>query len=123
MQMILASLYLAPLALWLDRPFNMSMPSLAALGAWLALGVLGTAVAFIVYYRLVETADASYVSMVTYIVPVFGVLLGVLVLQEQLTWNTYAGFGLILLGVMGVNGLFRWRVVRRGRPLQAEFGD
>jgi drug/metabolite transporter (DMT)-like permease len=123
MQMILASLYLVPLVLWVDRPFSMSLPSLSALGSWLALGMLGTALAFIVYYRLVETADASYVSMVTYIVPVFGVLLGVVVLREQLAWNTYIGFGLILLGVMTVNGVFKGRVVRRRRRLQAEFGD
>ena len=62
-----------------------------------------------VFYRLLETAEPSMVSMVTYIVPVFGVLLGVLVLNEQLTWNVYAGFALILLGVAAVNGLLRWR--------------
>ena len=123
MQLILASLYLVPLVLWVDRPFSMTLPSLPALGSWLALGMLGTALAFIVYYRLIETADASYVSMVTYIVPVFGVLLGVLVLHEQLTWNMYLGFGLILLGVMAVNGVFKRRRVGSRRPLQAEFGD
>jgi len=123
MQMMLASLYLVPLVLWLDRPLGMSLPSLPALGSWLALGVLGTALAFIVYYRLIETADASYVSMVTYIVPVFGVLLGVLVLHERLSWNTYLGFGLILLGVMAVNGVFKGRRMGSRRPLQAEFGD
>jgi drug/metabolite transporter (DMT)-like permease len=123
MQMMLASLYLVPLVLWLDRPLGMSLPSLPALGSWLALGVLGTALAFIVYYRLIETADASYVSMVTYIVPVFGVLLGVLVLHERLSWNTYLGFGLILLGVMAVNGVFRGRGLGGRRRWQAEFGD
>jgi drug/metabolite transporter (DMT)-like permease len=123
MQMMLASLYLVPLVLWLDRPFSMTLPSLPALGSWLALSVFGTAIAFIVYYRLVETAAASFVSMVTYIVPVFGVLLGVLVLHEQLTWNTYVGFGLILVGVMVVNGVLKWRRVKRERPLQVEFGD
>ena len=70
--------------------------------------MLGTAVAFVVYYRLLETAPASYVSMTTYIIPVFGVILGVLVLKEQLTWHAYAGFALILLGVMIVNGLLKW---------------
>jgi drug/metabolite transporter (DMT)-like permease len=68
---------------------------------------LGTAVAFVVYYRLLETAPASYVSMTTYLIPVFGVILGVLVLNEKLTWYAYAGFALILLGVMIVNGLLK----------------
>jgi len=92
----------------IDRPFSLALPSLSALGALAALGVLGTAVAFVVYYRLLETAPASYVSMTTYVIPVFGVILGVLVLNEQLTWHAYAGFALILLGVMIVNGLLKW---------------
>jgi drug/metabolite transporter (DMT)-like permease len=67
---------------------------------------LGTGLAFIVYYRLLETANPTYISMVTYVIPVFGVILGVIVLGEQLTWYALAGFALILLGVMVVNGLF-----------------
>ncbi|WP_420642796.1 DMT family transporter [Candidatus Leptofilum sp.] len=106
-QMILASLYLLPLSLLIERPYNIPTLSLPVIGSLLALGVLGTAAAFIVYYRLLETAPASYVSMTTYIIPIFGVILGVLVLDEQLTWHAYAGFGLILLGVMIVNGLLK----------------
>ena len=108
-QMILAALYLLPLSLILERPYTLSLPTLPAIGSMLALGTLGTAVAFVVYYRLLETAPASYVSMTTYIIPVFGVILGVLVLKEELTWHAYAGFALILLGVMIVNGLLKLR--------------
>lgn len=114
-QLLLATLYLLPLALWVDRPFALPMPSVAAAASLLALAVLGTAVAFVVYYRLVETADASYVAMVTYLIPVIGVILGVLVLNERLFWYTYVGFGLILAGVMLVNGFFS-HVYRLGRP-------
>jgi drug/metabolite transporter (DMT)-like permease len=45
--------------------------------------------------------------MVTYLVPIFGLILGVLILNEQLGWNAYAGCALILVGVMIVNGVFR----------------
>jgi len=83
-QMIMATIYLLPLSLLVDRPFSLSLPTLPAIGSMLALGVLGTAVAFVVYYRLLETAPASYVSMTTYVIPVFGVILGVLVLNEEL---------------------------------------
>ncbi len=112
-QMIMATIYLLPLSLLVERPFSLPPLSLQALGSMLALGVFGTAVAFVVYYRLLETAPASYVSMTTYVIPVFGVILGVLVLNEQLTWHAYAGFALILLGVMIVNGLLK---VRGKRP-------
>lgn len=117
-QMLMATLYLLPLSLLVDKPFQMAMPSWQALGSMAALGILGTALAFIVYYRLLEVADPTYVSMVTYVVPVFGVILGVLVLHEQLTWHTYAGFALILVGVMIVNGVFRqftWRQLSQAK--------
>jgi drug/metabolite transporter (DMT)-like permease len=76
----------------------------------LALGVLGSGLAFIVYYRLLESANPTYISMVTYVIPIFGVILGVLILDEQLTWLTLAGFALILVGVMVVNGLLANRL-------------
>ncbi len=106
-QMILSTLFLLPLVIFVDRPFNQPLPSLQAIGAVVALAVFGTVLAFIIYYRLLKSAAASYVSMVTYLVPVIGVLLGVVILGERLAWNDYAGFALILLGVMIVNGVFR----------------
>jgi len=105
-QLLLATAYMAPLALLFDRPWTLPRPSTAALLSLFLLGILGTGLAFIVYYRLLETANPTYISMVTYVIPVFGVILGVIVLGEQLTWYVLAGFALILLGVMVVNGLF-----------------
>ncbi|HRV95707.1 MAG TPA: DMT family transporter, partial [Anaerolineae bacterium] len=71
------------------------------------LAAFGTALAFVIYYRLIEQASASFVSMVTYVIPVFGVFLGVVVLNETLDWNAYVGCALILAGVMLVNGVFK----------------
>ena len=106
-QMILSTLFLLPLMLIIDQPFNQPLPSLQSIGAVVALAILGTVLAFIVYYRLLKSAPASFASMVTYLVPVIGILLGVIILGERLAWNDYAGFGLILLGVLIVNGAFR----------------
>lgn len=105
-QLLLATLYMFPLSLVIDRPWTLPDLSAAALSSLVALGILGTGLAFILYYRLIETADSTYVSMVTYLIPVFGVILGVVVLDEQLNRFTIAGFVFILLGVMVVNGLF-----------------
>ena len=112
-QMLMATLYLLPVSLLVERPYLMFTPSTQSLAALVALAVLGTAVAFVVYYRLLAVADASTVSMTTYLIPVFGVILGVLVLKEQLTWHSYAGCAFILLGVMVVNGVFRAATARR----------
>lgn len=106
-QLLLATLFLIPVSLVLEQPFGLSTPSWPALGSLLALSIFGTALAFIAYYRLIERTSATYVSMVTYLVPVFGVILGVVVLNEQLGWNVYLGCTLILLGVMTVNGVFK----------------
>ncbi len=117
-QMIMATLYMLPLSLLVDRPFSLPLPSFESLGSMLALGVLGTAAAFTVYYKLLERADASYVSMTTYMIPVFGVILGAIVLNEAITWERVVGCGLILLGVMVVNGLISG--IWQGRPKTAE---
>ncbi|HXV44019.1 MAG TPA: EamA family transporter [Anaerolineae bacterium] len=113
-QLLLATLFMIPLALLFERPFELPAPSWPALGSLLALSVFGTALAFVVYYYLIERVSATYVSMVTYLVPIFGVILGVLILNEQLGWNAYLGCALILLGVMIVNGVLR--VVSWQRP-------
>ncbi|MCA9952987.1 MAG: DMT family transporter [Anaerolineales bacterium] len=105
-QLLMATIYMLPLAVFIDKPWRLAIPATLSMLSVVALGVFGTGLAFIIYYRFMETAEPSIVSMVTYVVPVFGVILGVLVLGEQLTWNALAGFGLILLGVMIVNGLF-----------------
>lgn len=111
-QLTMATIYLLPLSLWFEQPFFRPLPSWPALGSLLSLSMLGTALAFIIYYRLLETTSATFVSMVTYLAPVIGVILGVAILHEHLGWNTYAGFVFILLGVMVVNGAFKilnWR--------------
>jgi drug/metabolite transporter (DMT)-like permease len=98
---------LLPFALLVEQPYRLAAPSWPALGSLLSLAIFGTSVAFVVYYRLLERVSATYLSMVTYLVPIFGVILGVLVLHEQLGWNDYLGCLLILLGVMTVNGVFK----------------
>ncbi|MBN1994051.1 MAG: EamA family transporter [Anaerolineae bacterium] len=111
-QLAVATIYLLPLSLLIEKPFRHPLPSWPAVGSLLGLSVLGTAIAFIIYYRLLERTSATYVSMVTYLAPSIGVVLGVVILNEQLGWSAYAGCVLILVGVMVVNEIFKsigWR--------------
>jgi drug/metabolite transporter (DMT)-like permease len=112
-QLTVATVYILPLSLLIEQPFNLPAPSLASLGSLLGLAVIGTALAFVLYYYLLERTSATNVSMVTYLVPVIGLVLGVVILNEQPGWNAYAGCGLILGGVMIVNGVFRMTTWRR----------
>ena len=110
-QLLMATFYILPLALLFEQPWRQSIPSWPVIGSWLALALFGTALAFVVYYHIMKQMSATFLSMVTYLAPLFGLLLGVVILDERLSWNAYLGCGLILLGVMVVNGVFspfRW---------------
>ncbi len=101
-QLTLAALLLAPLALAEDSwRAPLTYRSLAAVAV---LGILGTAIAYLIYYRLIGQMGATFTSLVTYISPVFGVFWGRLILDEQLGWNAFAALGLILGGLLLVRG-------------------
>jgi drug/metabolite transporter (DMT)-like permease len=107
-QLLLAALYLLPLAWVIERPYSLPLPSWPTLAAVLALAVVSTDLAFVLYYRVMETASATSLSMIAYLVPIVGTILGVVLLDEQLGWLAYLGCGLILLGIMAVNNVFQW---------------
>jgi drug/metabolite transporter (DMT)-like permease len=88
-----------PLALVVDRPFDLS-PTLPALLSWAALAILGTVIAYVIYYALIRRTSATYTSTVTFVIPVFGLILGYLVLGEPLTWTLLLSLTLILFGVV-----------------------
>ncbi len=98
-QLTMGAVLTLPLAVIFDRPYDLA-PSPQAWGAWLGLILLGTVVAYIIYYALLERTSATFVSMVTYVIPVNGLLLGALVLDESLTLTVVASAALILVGVM-----------------------
>lgn len=98
-QLFLATIYLLPVVLFTERNTELASWNLVTLGSIMALGILGTAIAFILYFRLIAQAGPSYASMVTYLVPVIGVILGIIVLNETLTPWMLSGAGMILFGI------------------------
>jgi drug/metabolite transporter (DMT)-like permease len=98
-QVTAGALFTLPLSLLIDQPFHLS-PSLPAVAGWLGLIILGTVVAYIIYYELLERTSATFVSTVTYIIPINGFILGWLVLSEPLTSSLLGSSALILLGVL-----------------------
>jgi len=69
------------------------------------LGVFPTALAALIYFRLIERVGVSFVVSSNYLVPVVGVLAGALVLGERLGWRTLAALALVLAGI----ALGQWR--------------
>ena len=96
-QFVTGTLFMLPASLLIDRPFDLS-PSLPALASWLGLTVVGTVVAYIIYFTLIERTSATFVTMVTYIIPVNGLVLGALILSEPLSAAVLGSLALILLG-------------------------
>jgi len=96
-------LILIPFSL-LEQPWQFR-PSPAAVGALLALGSVGTGLAYIIYVRLIQGIGATGASVVTQIVPLFAVFWGWLVLAERPGWNAVLALGMIVGGILLVNGL------------------
>ena len=78
----------------------------------LALGAVGTGVAYLLYHGLLRDVGATSTSLVTYLVPVAAVFLGVLVLGEPLTWNLFAGALVVIAGVAMAEGRLGQRARR-----------
>ena len=98
-QLTMGMVYMLPASLLVDRPFDLS-PSLPVLASWTVLTVLGTVVAYVIYFSLIERTSATFVTTVTYIIPINGLMLGALVLNEPLNVTVLGSLVLILLGVL-----------------------
>ena len=101
-QLASAALWMLPLSLAFDHPFTLR-PSLAAIGSLAILALLGTAFAYVLYYWLVEHTGATRTALVTYLIPITGVLWGGLLLNESLKWDAVVGLVLIIAGIGLVN--------------------
>jgi len=83
--------------------------------AWwsvIALGLVCTAIAFILFFALIAEVGPARTTVITYINPAVAVVLGVAILNEPITWGILAGFPLVLLG--------SWLATRRGPSLERE---
>ena len=94
-----ASLQLIVLALIVDRPWQLD-PSLTSIVAVLALGAVCAGAAYSLFIVLVERRGAGFASLTSFLVPVFGVILGVVVLAEPLKWTAIAALAVIILALL-----------------------
>jgi len=111
-QFIAAAVIMVPLALIIDRPWTLSMPGPEVWGALFGLGAVSGSLAYIIYYRLLATAGAVNLILVTFLVPVTAILLGALFLGEHLAANHFLGMACIGLGLAAIDGR-ALRVLRR----------
>lgn len=98
------TLMMIPIAWLVDKPWLLPWPGLNVWGALLGLALLSTALAYIIYFRLLSTAGATNLLLVTFLIPVSAILLGTIILNEQLDVRHFAGMGLIGLGLIAIDG-------------------
>ncbi len=99
-----AAAVLLPLWLVVDAPWAMAMPKADVLGAVVGLAVFSTALAYILYFRLLASAGATMVSLVTFVIPASAIGLGFVVLGEGVSPYDLGGLALILAGLLAMDG-------------------
>lgn len=103
-QVTASTILLAPLVLIADKPWTLAMPDLPVWLAVIGLALVSTALAYIIYFRILATAGATNLLLVTFLIPVSAIMLGALFLGEQLALKDFGGMGLICLGLVAIDG-------------------
>lgn len=99
-----STLMLAPLMLIADRPWTLPIPSAVTLGALVGLALLSTSLGYILYFRILATAGATNLLLVTFLIPVSAILFGTTLLGERLELRHFLGMATIGLGLAAIDG-------------------
>ncbi|TCS44046.1 DMT family transporter [Reinekea marinisedimentorum] len=103
-----SALIMLPLALFIDGAGVYVSASLTSWLALVSLALVCTALAYVIYFRLLASAGATNLLLVTLLVPISAILLGWLFLNESLGWNHALGIGCIAIGLSCIDGRL-WR--------------
>jgi drug/metabolite transporter (DMT)-like permease len=103
-QVTASAVLLVPVALVVDQPWLLPAPGLETIAALLGLAILSTAVAYLLFFRILASAGATNLMLVTILIPPSAILLSALVLGEQLEWRHLGGLVLIGLGLAAIDG-------------------
>ncbi len=103
-QLICSTLIMAVVVSMVDRPWTLSAPSQGTMLSLLALAVFGTALAYIVFFKILIRAGASNVMLVTLLIPVTALFLGNVFLGEPIQLKEIAGAIIIGAGLMFIDG-------------------
>lgn len=103
-----STLIMLPLAWMVEGPLtlNLQTDTMVAIGYY---ALIGTALAYLLYYRVLAMAGSGNLMLVTLLIPPFAIVLGGLVLQETLRAAAYGGFALLALGLLVLDGRI-WRL-------------
>ena len=105
------TLMMIPLTLIFEQPWNLH-PAISTWGALAGLAILSTAIAYIIYFKVLATAGATNILLVTFLIPISAIFLGVLLLGERPGLNVFIGMILIFAGLIVIDGRLVMEVAR-----------
>lgn len=103
-----AAFILIPISLFIDKPWQLPVPGRDIWLAITALAVFSTALAYLLYFRLLADVGATNLLLVTFLIPVTAILLGAVFLGEELQINHLIGMACIATGLLALN----WRTAK-----------
>ncbi len=109
-QLSASSIILFPVVASLEFSTPQKVPDGTTIAAVAALALLSTALAYVLYFRILKIAGATNLLLVTFLIPVSAVALGVLVLDEQIKIIHVAGMAFIAAGLIAIDGRFYGRI-------------
>lgn len=118
-QVTASALVLLPVSLLVDRPWLLPMPGAATWAALAGIALGSTALAYVIFFRILAVAGATNLSVVTFLIPVSALLLGALFLGEPPTERALLGMAIIGCGLAAIDGRIPALILAR-RPTRPE---
>ena len=103
-QLTASSIVMLPIMLLMENPGELSAPTLEMFISLVGLSVLCTALAYVLFFKILASAGATNVSLVTFLVPVSAIVLGIVWLGETLSFNNIVGMICIVIGLTLIDG-------------------
>lgn len=103
-QTMMAALMMVPVVVLVDQPWTMAAPRLDSTLAGLTLALFSTALAYTLYFRLIDRSGASNAQLVAFLMPILAVILGIAFLGESLSGGQIAGAALVAIGLAILDG-------------------
>lgn len=112
-QLLMSSFIMILLVFTFDSPAELIESSAKVWTVVIVMAIFSTALAYILYFRLLATAGATNAILVTLLIPVTAILLGAVFLDERLQWLHFLGMAVIALGLSVIDGRLWHRIARR----------
>ncbi|QJB58364.1 DMT family transporter [Pseudodesulfovibrio sp. zrk46] len=108
-QLTASTIVMLPIMLYLVRPWELPTPGIDVIGAVVGLGLLCSALAYILFFRILSRAGATNVQLVTLLIPFSASTLGIAFLGEPFTWRLVIGMLIVSTAALMIDGRLRLR--------------